>query len=173
MDGWGGGEAEQQKRRRAFWSCITDYWALMETAICRKRSKTVAQETASCLKDVENFYKAYKRTCVSGRHQRRVDPVGVGGAGMRQPWGNAQRVSGKMAKTDKRGINFKTVQFNRIHSYHAFSRFIPLVPLRWPRSTSVNCLHFLLVEKDISTFFIVITHFNVTINCQKCFNIYL
>lgn len=28
------GEGGQQKRRRAFWSCITDYWALMETAIC-------------------------------------------------------------------------------------------------------------------------------------------
>lgn len=64
--GEGGGEVGQQKRRRAFWSCITDYWALMETAICRKRSKTVAPETASCLEDVENFYKAYKRTCVSG-----------------------------------------------------------------------------------------------------------
>lgn len=39
---------------------ITDYWALMETAICRKRSKTVAQETASCVwraEGVENFYK--------------------------------------------------------------------------------------------------------------------
>jgi len=57
---WRRAGAQQKRPRRAFRSRITDYWALMETAICRKRSETAARcpgDRAAPRKGVENFYK--------------------------------------------------------------------------------------------------------------------
>lgn len=106
----------------------------METAICRGKrpsENAVAQETAS------SSAAAYlsrtftggggggkKETCVSVRRRHRAE-----GASRRRA---RPLRGGKMAKTDKRGINFKTVQFNARFTRTRVVRIIILFPFRAP-----------------------------------------
>lgn len=119
------GEEGQQKGWRAFWSGVTDYWALNGNSHLSKTvwTRHVARETAAHFlvlgETLRTFTRCVKRTC------RRLNWWqwfrGVrGGGGVGRWWaggreGFTQRVGGKTAKMDKRGINFKTVQFNAIH----------------------------------------------------------